>query len=263
MGRVTPGEIVAFIERTLSPARTQKNYILDAGNYKNSVSALLRLADELPSELRPTDGPEYSRFILNVETLRSTLKTEAWVSSGDMQAPSWGRALGNAVHDLYECLILLPNQQIPAATAGLLFIEDQQLRENIRADIAAAEQAFSGEGWKAATVLAGAVAEALLRWAIMEKKTDTERESAREAKIPKANRNPDWWGLHEYTVVSRHLELIKDDAAKQAALAKNFRNLIHPGRAARLNQVCNKGTAHAALAAVEFILEDFEKTLAS
>jgi hypothetical protein len=46
----------------------------------------------------------------------------------------------------------------------LQFIPDQDLRDSIRRDICAANQALHNGKWKAATVLAGAAIEALLHW---------------------------------------------------------------------------------------------------
>jgi hypothetical protein len=150
----------------------------------------------------------------------------------------------------------LPDEQIPAATAGLPFITDAQLRESIRGDIAFANQAFRGSEWKAATVLAGAAAEALLLWAIIEKKSKPDVQQARAARIPKSSKNPNDWGLEEYIKVATHLGLVEDETAKQADLARWFRNLIHPGRNARLAKICDQGTAHSALAAVYLIVRD-------
>jgi hypothetical protein len=110
--------------------------------------------------------------------------------------------------------------------------------------------------WKAATVLAGAAAEALLLWAITEKKTPAEIEATRAAVISRASRDPNDWVLDGYIKVARTLALIEDETEKQADLARVFRNFIHPGRSARLGKVCDRGTALSALASVELIVRD-------
>jgi len=56
--------------------------------------------------------------------------------------------------------------------------------------------------------------------------------------------------------VARRLQLIEPETATQAQQARSFRNLIHPGRAARLGQKCDRGTALSALAAVELTVRD-------
>jgi hypothetical protein len=42
----------------------------------------------------------------------------------------------------------------------------------------------------------------------------------------------------------------------QADLARDFRNLIHPGRAQRTGADCDRGTALTALAAIELVVRD-------
>ena len=81
-------------------------------------------------------------------------------------------------------------------------------------------------------------------------------ENARTARIPTARKDPNTWDLDQYLKVARTLGLIEVETEKQADIAREFRNLIHPGRSARLAKVCNRGTALSALAAVEFIVRD-------
>ena len=50
--------------------------------------------------------------------------------------------------------------------------------------------------------------------------------------------------------------LISPDTCNAARLARNFRNLIHPGRAARLAQVCDRATAYSAVGALEHVIRD-------
>ena len=67
---------------------------------------------------------------------------------------------------------------------------------------------------------------------------------------------PDNWTLPQFIEVTEHLAIIKQDTAIQAKLAKDFRNLIHPGRAQRTAQACDRATALSALAAVEHVVRD-------
>jgi len=255
MPRVVPSQIVEFIDAEFSFARTRQQYNVDI-QFKGSVEALLRLVDELPSELLLLEGATYNRFVHSVSTMKSTLELEIWNSRLSSMAPIFDRKLGDAISDLRACLEPLPDEQIPAAIAGLSFITDVQLRNSIRGDIAFANQAFSGGEWKAATVLAGAAVEALLLWAITDKKATSERESARIRIIPGAPADPNKWDLDGYIKVAREFALIEDETTRQAALAKDFRNLIHLGRSSRLSKICDKGTAHSALAALELVLRD-------
>ena len=157
---------------------------------------------------------------------------------------------------IYDFFYPSPDQIPSPSTAELLFISDVSLRENIRADISAANRALVDGLWKAATVLAGAAAEASLRWAITVTRSDADVSAARAAVIPKASADPDRWDLDGYIKVAERLGLVQAETAKQADLAREFRNLIHPGRAARLGKVCDRGTALSALASVELIVRD-------
>ena len=254
MPRVVPSQVVEFVDAVFPFARSRQQYNVDI-QYKDGVTALLRLVEELPDELLVMDGAEYNRFVLSVSTLKSTLDLGDWAISRGPTAQLYDRGLGAAICNLRACLEPLPDEQIPAATAGLSFITETQLRESIRGDIAFATQAFSGGEWKAATVLAGAAAEALLLWAITQK-SNSEIENARRALIPKAHKDPNNWVLDGYIKVAKTLGLIEVETEKQADLARGFRDLIHPGRSARLAKICDRGTALSALAAVQFIVRD-------
>jgi ATP-dependent protease HslVU (ClpYQ) peptidase subunit len=141
-----------------------------------------------------------------------------------------------------------------------LFIQDPDLRDSIRSDISAANRALHDGLWKAATILAGAAAEALLLWAITEKKTPTEIEATRAVVISRASQDPNDWVLDGCIKVARALALIEDETEKQADLAWGFRNFIHPGRSARQGNGCDRGTALSALAAVELIVRDLSRS---
>lgn len=68
--------------------------------------------------------------------------------------------------------------------------------------------------------------------------------------------NLEEWLLPHYIKVAADLNLVGAETATQCLLAKDFRNLIHPGRAQRLGQVCNRGMALSAVAAVEHVIND-------
>jgi hypothetical protein len=88
--------------------------------------------------------------------------------------------------------------------------------------------------WKAATVLGGSLIEALLLWAVA--RGDLE---ARKAAVARAAERvpfkqpdpekPESWDLIHYIEVARELGEISESTASEARLAKDFRNLIHPG----------------------------------
>jgi hypothetical protein len=72
-------------------------------------------------------------------------------------------------------------------------------------------------------------------------------------RVDGGSRRRSQWGLAQYVEVSAHLKLVKPETATLVKLAKDFRNHIHSGRAARLQQKCDRSTALAAPAAVEAV----------
>lgn len=68
--------------------------------------------------------------------------------------------------------------------------------------------------------------------------------------------DPNKWDISEYAAGGVALNIISDETWKATDLARGFRNLIHPGRAARLNQVCDREASHTALGALDHVVRD-------
>ena len=157
-----------------------------------------------------------------------------------------------------------PDEAPARETTALAFIGDPELRESIRLDLSAANRDLAQGEWKGATVLAGSAIEALFLWALEEHEKRNPGSRAPAIATLRANGrltrqpdpNPEWWHLPQYVEVAEHLGLIKPETAIAVRLAKEFRNLIHPGRVARLGQKCDRATALQALAAAEAVVRD-------
>lgn len=256
MPRVVPSQIVDLIDRVLSGVRNNPGSAPALSSLQSpEVSVILDLISELPSEFALLSGSEYSEYRVGISGLKDVLHLWRNQPSAPVLNP-------RAVHGvkcldaIREVLAKCPDEIPSPATTELSFIGDIELRDSIRKDISAANRALVDGLWKAATILAGAAAEALLLWAITDKKSAPDIENARAAVIPSASKDHNAWVLDGYIKVAKVLGLIEDETAKQADLAREFRNLIHPGRSARLAKICDRGTALSALAAVEFIVRD-------
>ena len=70
------------------------------------------------------------------------------------------------------------------------------------------------------------------------------------------NASLEHWGLQEYIAIAEELGLVKPNTAVQTRQAQDFRNLMHPGLAQRLAQVCARATALVAVAAVAMVVRD-------
>ena len=69
-----------------------------------------------------------------------------------------------------RALAKCPDQAPAPTTADFPFVTDADLREVLRTDLSEAERAFADGGWKAATILGGSLIEALLLWALQQRR---------------------------------------------------------------------------------------------
>ena len=98
-----------------------------------------------------------------------------------------------------------------------------------------------------ATVFAAAALEALLLWAL------------KRLKLADESRRPiDELHLPELIHLAVKNGVIDEASERQASLAKDARNLIHPGKASRSGGACNKTTALTALTAVYRVIDDLK-----
>jgi hypothetical protein len=237
---------VATIDSLFSHAARGAAGTLDA-SHSTKLRGLWTLVDAIPAELVQCSDADYSAFVLAVATIEETLAQ--WQSRGAVGAmpPSGG---ADAVTTLRRILVQLPDEYPPAAHAELVFITSAELRESIRTDVGAAHRANKQAEWKAATVLAGAAIEALLHWRLSE---ETSATIAAARRAPKRGLND--YVLNDYIHVAEDLSIIPAQTATAALLAKDYRNLIHPGRAVRLSEKCSRSTSLQALGALEAVIE--------
>jgi hypothetical protein len=161
---------------------------------------------------------------------------------------------------IHRALIKCPDEFPSPETASLSFIQPDDFRRNLQLDISATNRALANSEWKAATVLAGSIVEALLLWGLQQQSPSSVTSTTSGFVGTSLQQKPpaalERWDLHEYIEVASALSVISADTATQARLAIDFRNLIHPGRAARLGQTCDRGTALSAVAAIEHVVRD-------
>src|SRR5262245_42603984 len=251
MPRVVPSQVVALIER-LFPSHVQRSQdlILSRG-HAGQLMAIIELIDKIPQELITLKGPDYTNLVVGINTLRQALVQWQMRDEPIRGVPGYEGTGPIALiqQSLRKCKDEFPSPE----TTSLSFIRDDELRGHLRLDIGIANRALANSEWKAATVLAGSVIEALLLWAL-EKRSEGDIWEAVDRLTKKKDLNTGRtilgrkpredlkeWHLSEYIEVAADLKLITEDTAAQARLAKDFRNLIHPGRAARLGQMCDRG----------------------
>lgn len=263
MARIVPSQIVEFIQGTL-PATIERaaEEGVETLLHRDQATVLLtilEMVESLPTHLWPRDHQAYEDVIFAKAAIRH--KITRWENGNDTSA--LGISRGKRRHPvalIYNALAQCPDDIPSPSTTELAFISDVDLRASIRLDISNATDALGSNEFKSATVLAGAGLEAMLLWAIQQEPAQASAAALARARALGAtgitNADPLHWDLGAYVFVARDLGLIGDATATAAGLSRQFRNLIHPGRAARLAQPCNRGTAYAALAAVDLVALD-------
>jgi hypothetical protein len=259
MSRVMPSQIVQTIDELFPHAvKNARNADLSAG-HSSQLLGILNLLSDVPDELIMLTSADYSELILAKSTIEETIAH--WRARGNVGNMANVKGF-DAVTVIRRALSKCPDEYPPSTTTELLFIKDGALCENIRRDLGAAHRALNNAEWKAATVLAGATIEALLHWRLQEPSPGTAAVQAAVTAlvaggtISKPDSNVDRWELHHFIEVASQLNLLKPETCSAARLARSFRNLIHPGRAARLGQTCDRATAHSAIGALEHVVRD-------
>ena len=256
MPRVVPTQAVVFIDKLFPKHRDQlageRRWLTK--QHEEQLVALLEVIQQIPSELITLDHDDYVEYICSIAAVRHMI--EVWKTREDAQFNFIGglRELSPIAlirHGLLKC----PDEFPSGRTSDLKFILDDLLRERLRLDISSVESAFTHGEWKSATVLAGSVVEALLLWALQQKEQNDVNAAVRRLGL-KIHPDLEQWVLAQYIDVAVEMQVIREDSAIQCRLAKDFRNLIHPGRALRLAQKCNRGTAMSAIAALEHVVTD-------
>jgi hypothetical protein len=265
MPRVVPTDVKEFIDRSVPVDSTGSIYEFNVG----PIETVINLVENIPNELLLLDSKSFTAFSAALSQLKSAVRTFRNEQSRHnyIQPTSLGlmTAYGNLTplavisRELTKCPDNVPRSDLP----DLAFIEDFQLRDTLRKDMASAAAALGHDEWKTATVLAGSVIEALLLWALESKRGEISAAIAaldasgdfKTVRKPDAN-ELDWWNLSQYIMVAAHLDVIGDKTATVVDQTRAFRNLIHPGKVKRTQQTCSRGTAYTAYAALQLTIED-------
>ena len=266
MPRIVPSDVVRAIDR-MFPQIVGNPAIRPGFDVEvvPRLRAIVSLVEAVPTELVTLDPAEYADLVLCVAALRGGVEMFTATNRIVLDLPGIDQ---HPIAVIHERMKLCPDEAPAPSTAGLPFIADNELRESIRLDISAGYSNLSQGEWKGATVLGGSAIEALLLWALQQHEGGNPG-SVRAGVVrltgartlgrdPGPHLEGPAWHLHEYLEVGAELGLIRPETATLVRLARDFRNLIHPGRAARLAQKCDRATALTTLAAVEAVSRDVE-----
>jgi len=255
MAHAVPSQVCDLIAEIFPDLATEQAAMGQSGNRRaNDVRAVLDLLARIPEELIRLSAKDSALFWANLSALRNE-----WEDRNPSNNQVFSRPIGRAEHtSLFEIKRLLakcPDEASAPDTTGLKFLPDDLFREGLRTDLSSANSALMNHEYKATAVLGGSVVEALLLWALEQEGEPKVRATAKGA--PKKGLNH--WELGPMIEAAHACKLISDVTKQQAELAQNFRNLIHPGRQARLQETCDRGSALGTLAAVEKVAVDLAK----
>jgi hypothetical protein len=249
--KVIPSQVVALIESVYPAIKAHSNMQVYSGDAA-VLAAIINLVDDIPEELLTISGEDYSNFVLALQSMGAAVNR--WTQRGGDDPPRTIKSMSPVVI-VRETLLKCPDANPSRASSALPFIPDTTLRDSIRLDMSSAADALHRGDFKSATVLAGAAIEALLLWRIVESGITSPPAGVLNRKAG----HPDEWTLAEYILVAKHEGFVKQNTVKQVELAQGFRNLIHPGRSRRLNEICDRATALSALAGAEQVIRDFSQ----
>jgi len=247
MAKVMPSQVIAAIQNMVGlpvPGTQNRSWGVD---HNAMLAAIVDLIGHVPEELfAACPADDYANLMQAVAIINGMQRP--WAAGHHRYAPLIDGK--DVIRVIAAVVQKLPDEYPPAEDGTLAFIADAELRGSIRVDVAAAHRANANSEWKASTVLSGASIEALLDW-----KLRTLPAAALQAapRYPKRGLND--FGLHDYINVAEDLGILNQKQATAARLAKDFRNLIHPGRAVRLGERCTRSTALQGVAAMEAVIE--------
>jgi hypothetical protein len=130
--------------------------------------------------------------------------------------------------------------------ASFDFITDEDFRISLENDFKEMNLCIQSGAYKAAVVVAGSIVEALLIDYVIAENIVT-REDALKLDFGKV------------LTLCKDKKIISEKTSDLSSAVKGYRNLIHPGRAIRLNESVNKDSADVAKALVGIVIGDVEK----
>jgi hypothetical protein len=125
------------------------------------------------------------------------------------------------------------------------FITDDRFRDSLIADYAEFRASLSADAWKAALVLLGSIAEALL----VDHLGSTDYQK-------RVGTDPLKLHLGELIAACQKEKVISDKTAALSTVIQKYRNLIHPGRAIRLGETASKSAAIVAGELLQMIVDE-------
>jgi len=262
MRNSVPSATVRYIDQVFPEVQSSKTPVY-YWQHSSKVQGLLAQIEAIPEYLITLTEQDYVDFSLAILEIK-----EAVVLWRTDKHHKLDRVIGkkpdiNPITLLRSLLDKLVDDGVNPNSPELAFVNDLDFRTLLRVDISSTERALNNNEWKAATVLAGSVVEALLLDSIMSNtriediNAITERLIS-EGRLTKSPHKKKYekWKFFELIEVAHGMGLIKLPTRDLCTATRHFRNLIHPGEALRKSMSCTRPTALAAFAALLKTIED-------
>ncbi len=130
--------------------------------------------------------------------------------------------------------------------ASFDFITDEDFRQSLEKDFNEMNLCFQTGAYKAAVVIAGSIVEAILIDYVI-----AENIVARDDALK--------FDFGKVLSLCEDKKIISEKTSDLSSVIKGYRNLIHPGRAIRMNESVDKNTAEVSKALVSIVLGEVEK----
>jgi hypothetical protein len=212
MQAVVPSQVVAAILRFFPSAKESVQMQLYSPQLPQ-LMAIVQLVRRVPPELFTVSIEQYVLLEFAIQVIEQSLKRSER-EQNNFPLPAMGG--GSPIQVIYVVLAACPDS-VPASSAvNLGFITDAKTRDSISLEIGSIESVVRNGEWKAATVLAGSVIEALLLWRL---KQFTEKEVTEAVDrcftADTLKHRPKWsdllkWTLPEMIETSAELNILLD-----------------------------------------------------
>jgi len=251
---IYPSEVVRFIDKVfpwarLGPKAQRPELRLD--QLSHIFGALVQLVEQIEPELLPADEHKRAQLLVATTQIRELIQVGRSGLVPHLPHETYGVGPRDPVSYIRDALAELPDQVVPKSITTLIFLNDAEMAEALRADIATASSALRNGEWKAVAVLSGSVIEALLLWALQKAHPSTIQMQGIGPKRPLEQ-----WNLADYIDATEKLRCIEPNTVTEVRRAQDYRNLIHPGRAIRLGVRCDLGAAHVSIGALDHVISD-------
>lgn len=258
--KIMPSVIVEAIDAMFAHTRegTKNPYATLNHGHAQQLRAVSDLIRSVPDEMIRLPGRQLATLTRATSMIEAALSL--W-SSGNGHSHSTQDIDGkDPVTVIREILVACPDEYPSTVADEIAFVDDPQLRRSLAQDVAEANRALDNAYWKSATVMAGAAIEGLLHWRLKQDEVSAKAAAAEAVVTGRLTEKPpgaiDRWALGAFIAAAAQMGIITPLTVKAAELAQDFRNLIHPGRAARFAQECNRSTALSAVAALERVIQE-------